>query len=94
MKKAELEKELSKKIQELYSEENETRGFRDKLVDAQSKIARGEESLREVKVGRVYVEGQLSVLKRISGLYPEERMTHEEWMSAPREILSEHPRSF
>ena len=50
--------------------------------------------LMEHKVERLYLEGQVSVLKRISGLYPEEEMTHEEWMKTDREILSEKPLPF
>lgn len=43
----------------------------------------------EIKAERMYMQGQLNVLKRISGLYPEEIKTHDEWLKLGKEILSE-----
>jgi len=35
--------------------------------------------LEDANRARIYLEGQIEVLKRVSGLYNEERPTHEEF---------------
>ena len=94
MLKEELEKKLSEREHDFWEASKNTEELEKELKHTKSSLSMCEDRLREVKVDRVYVEGQLSVLKRLSGLYPEERMTHQEWASSEREILSEHPLPF
>ncbi len=70
------------KIADLNDLERENENLRQSLDIADSHTEKG-------KIERIYLEGQLTVLKRMSGLYQEEKMTHEEWMKRSREILSE-----
>jgi len=63
------------------------------IADLERKNTRAERIIRDNKDQYIYATGILSVLKRLSGLYPEEQMTHEEFTKnergAYREILSE-----
>lgn len=45
----------------------------------------------EVNKSRLYIEGQLDVLKRLSRLYPEQQYTPEEYRQLGREILTSNP---
>jgi hypothetical protein len=64
-----------------------------KVDGLERKNVRAERAIKDNKDQFIYVTGILSVLKRLSGLYPEEQMTHEEFTKnergAYREILSE-----
>ena len=90
---ADQKKTLSK-VRELeeQSKKSESRGSRIMELELQLKLS--EDMLNHVKAKRVFTEGQLSVLKRMSGLYPEEEMTHEEWLNTSKEIISEPPFTF
>jgi len=84
-------KKMAKTIKGLEEEvgylQGENRDLRSSLDVADGFVEKG-------KIERIYLEGQLTVLKRMSGLYQEERMTHEEWMQRSKEILSETPLPF
>ena len=86
-----------KDLRESYEEKVKAANYKNADLDA---LERDNENLRQSldiaeshtekgKIERIYLEGQLTVLKRVSRLYQEERMTHEEWMKRSREILSE-----
>ena len=64
-----------------------------KINDLETSKRMAERAIRDSKDQYIYATGILSVLKRLSGLYPEEGMTHEEYLKsdrgAYREILSE-----
>ncbi len=68
---------------------------RDKLADdfisLKKKDGLREERFNQIQKNRAYIEGQLEVLKRISGYYNEERMTRDEYRKSYREILSSNP---
>ena len=44
--------------------------------------------LDDLLINRAYIEGQLEVLKRVSGLYPEIRPTREEYLRGYKDIIS------
>lgn len=63
----------------------------DELVELKQKDKLRERGFNEIQKSRAYMEGQLEVLKRISGYYNEERMTRDEYKKSYREIISSNP---
>lgn len=60
-----------------------------KMLEQKDKLR--ERRFNEIQKNRAYMEGQLEVLKRISGYYNEERMTRDEYKKSYREIISSNP---
>lgn len=63
----------------------------DELVELKQKDKLRERRFNEIQKNRAYMEGQLEVLKRISGYYNEERPTRDEYKKSYKEILSSNP---
>jgi len=60
----------------------------EKQLDFMSNAQMTNSKLEDANRARIYLEGQVEVLKRVSGLYKEEIPTHDEFEERDKEILS------
>lgn len=84
----ELEKEIEKLNSEIYNKNRKIMDLEEKVSDMNYTLEMSDNRLKDVGNYRLYLEGQVEVLKRVSGLYNEEIPTHNEFKQKGREILS------
>lgn len=84
----ELEKEIEKLNSEIYDKNKRIMELEKKVFDMEHSLEIADSRLKDVSNSRLYLEGQVEVLKRVSGLYKEEIPTHDEFEERDKEILS------
>ena len=84
----ELEKEIEELNSEIYDKNKRIMELEKKVFDMEHSLEIADSRLKDVGNYRFYLEGQVEVLKRVSGLYNEEILTHDEFEERDKEILS------
>lgn len=84
----ELEKEIEELNSEIYDKNKRIMELEKKVFDMEHSLEIADSRLKDVGNYRFYLEGQVEVLKRVSGLYNEEIPTHDEFEERDKEILS------
>ena len=84
----ELEKEIEELNSEIYDKNKRIMDLEEKVFDMEHSLEIADSRLKDVSNSRLYLEGQVEVLKRVSGLYKEEIPTRDEFEERDKEILS------